>query len=394
VPKNSSELRDLVSDAKRIIAYATRNGVILQPELLTATYRVEAHLANERELTNEDKIALITQLNLAANAIRPVTLIDLGSRWRPFSGGRNSMAVRAAVSVLAIAIIALAGYYTNVYMAAGQALAELTSIQAQAPADKAARLYRMYLHNPHLFTDIPGESDDLHYEPYLRGKEDLSNLDADILTTQTEVFRLDQRSNLFASLKSLWKKSSRPAQAAIARATTPVVASPAAAPSVKEVDAAAAPQAPDLPQSEEDFLIRIGAPNVATLVDPTYSASQSTLAFQVEKVRELVESLGDLVLPTLFGMIGTIVFELRRMLNPMAPNEAVERMIVRTALGGLAGLSITFILKPLHVMQDGAHAGMAVFAAAFLLGFSIDVFFSILDKLVTTLSQSIAGNPK
>ena len=127
-----------------------------------------------------------------------------------------------------------------------------------------------------------------------------------------------------------------------------------------------------------------------TSQDP--ATQQQHISILIAYARQSIELYGVFILPTLYGMLGTLVYELRNILNPMRPNAKAERIVVRTLLGGLAGLSIMFLFKPIQAAGGVTlPSGVAVFGIAFLLGFSIDVFFSALDRMVTTVSQMVSG---
>jgi hypothetical protein len=74
----------------------------------------------------------------------------------------------------------------------------------------------------------------------------------------------------------------------------------------------------------------------------------------------------------------------------MLPDAPMERLLIRFALGALAGISTTWLFgSTASRLLEGEGTGTTFFGIAFLLGFSIDVFFSILDRLVGFLSESI-----
>ncbi len=56
----------------------------------------------------------------------------------------------------------------------------------------------------------------------------------------------------------------------------------------------------------------------------------------------------------------------------------------------MAGVSISWLFSSFNAKSLGDHpGGITVFALAFVFGFSIDVFFRILDRLVLSLSKSL-----
>jgi len=140
------------------------------------------------------------------------------------------------------------------------------------------------------------------------------------------------------------------------------------------------------------FLEEEGLRAVAMETSQDIATQPQHISILIASARQIIELYGVFILPTLYGMMGTLVFELRNILNPMRPNAKAERIVVRTLLGGLAGLSIMFLFKPIQAAGGNTlPTGVAVFGIAFILGFSIDVFFSLLDRLVNTVSQMVSG---
>ena len=102
--------------------------------------------------------------------------------------------------------------------------------------------------------------------------------------------------------------------------------------------------------------------------------------------------MGSWVLPSFYGMLGAVIFHMRRFLDPTLPNPSWLRVIYRTLLGGFAGVIIVWFLTPSsQKLTQPAFATLTSFGLAFLVGFSTDVFFQALDRLVNYLSQAV-GN--
>jgi hypothetical protein len=148
---------------------------------------------------------------------------------------------------------------------------------------------------------------------------------------------------------------------------------------------------PDLSEEDERayFLNDLGVTYIATMTSKNV-LDNNTINGMIAALQSIVQIYGTMILPVLYGLLGTIVFEMRKMLNPLRPHTSTIRVIVRTFLGGLTGLIIAFLFKPLHVNYgEGQFAEAPVFLVAFLMGFSIDVFFTMLDALVNVVSRSV-----
>jgi len=112
------------------------------------------------------------------------------------------------------------------------------------------------------------------------------------------------------------------------------------------------------------------------------------LVYDEADLRQNIERVGLWVLPAVFGMLGAVVYQLRAALDRMRPDPRFWRAVMRTALGGLAGIAFGWIWTP-----DGASGASAMplgaYALAFVIGYSIDVFYALLDRVVTTLSSNV-----
>ena len=125
------------------------------------------------------------------------------------------------------------------------------------------------------------------------------------------------------------------------------------------------------------------------------SFASSILSVQIYECQRVVALLGFLVLPALYGLLGTTMFQMRAILNPLVPDPSPERLFVRLALGAFAGISIFLVFGPTpQKIFEGTSTVIGSFGLAFLLGFSIDGFFSILDRLVGAVSQFLAQPAK
>lgn len=423
---HQGDVNQLVDDAKRVIGYSTRTGRLQNNGLIEATYAVQDVLDAGGEVASKDIQALAIELNAAIAAIYPVTLIDLGSPWKPFGKEGQLRFARVAFALVAATLIVMTAYYTNLYIQETDVISGLTAIENKEPLDKADRLFTVYKKNPHVLPNgqaaNPAANDvanDFYDESYLRLYEELSPID-DKLSTYTQMaLALNEqisrvpgwdfitgllRANSAQSTNSpqgdpqeqIYKRENPnkpyPQLTADAVGADPGNAVAAGPPPAGSVAGLTKADIAKRSATLTTFLITEGLPDVATEVSQNATAKLSHIEWLLSKSREAVELFGVFILPSLYGMIGTIVFELRRLLNPLSPSASIERIIVRTALGGLAGLSITFVFRPFHSSADDAtFSGIAIFGVAFLLGFSIDVFFALLDRLVNLIAQSISG---
>jgi hypothetical protein len=121
-------------------------------------------------------------------------------------------------------------------------------------------------------------------------------------------------------------------------------------------------------------------------------SSISTLTLQAKTLSEVLSPYALWILPALYGALGGIMFHMRMILNPLLPNPQLSRLIHRIALGGLAGMILAWFMAPgTKLGGEVTGIGFSLFTFAFLFGFSLDIFFAILDQFV---SMSVAGIKK
>lgn len=107
-------------------------------------------------------------------------------------------------------------------------------------------------------------------------------------------------------------------------------------------------------------------------------------------IRDLLDPYLYWILPSLYGALGAMLFFMRSILDPLQPNPRWVRIIHRMALGALAGIIVAWFWQPLSV--DGGelqNAGFGPFTFAFIAGFSMDIFFALLDRLVAVSVATI-----
>lgn len=88
------------------------------------------------------------------------------------------------------------------------------------------------------------------------------------------------------------------------------------------------------------------------------------------------------ILPMLYGLLGAAAYVLRRLTKRIREVTYVPTQNtgfgLRMQLGALAGLAIGWFYKP----EAGTVSSLSPFAISFLAGYSVELFFSAMDKLV------------
>lgn len=122
----------------------------------------------------------------------------------------------------------------------------------------------------------------------------------------------------------------------------------------------------------------------------------SAAYFNRRQAESAVALLGGSVLPVLYGLLGASVYLLRRYLgqsNLEMDSNFGMRAYLRLGLGGIAGLAIGWFWTPssAKAAMDVVTLTTAPFALAFLGGFSIELLFSILDRILAAVNPSTSA---
>lgn len=93
--------------------------------------------------------------------------------------------------------------------------------------------------------------------------------------------------------------------------------------------------------------------------------------------------VGGFLLPVLYGMLGAIAFVLRRLSDETVAGEetsALKRKYsLRVPIGALSGLAAGWLLQP---STGSVTASLSPFALAFVAGYSADLVFAAMDRIV------------
>ncbi|WP_296746917.1 hypothetical protein [Mesorhizobium sp.] len=152
--------------------------------------------------------------------------------------------------------------------------------------------------------------------------------------------------------------------------------------------AGAADQADDVNADFDEATRSLLCEGVITITPNSISA----LTLQAKTLGEVLSPYALWILPALYGALGGIMFHMRMILNPLLPNPPLARLIHRIALGALAGMILAWFMAPgTKLGGEVTGIGFSLFTFAFLFGFSLDIFFAVLDQFV---SMSVAGIKK
>jgi hypothetical protein len=418
---HEATLDQLVADAKLVLNYCARTGRLSDETLATAIEEAEVALASKgagKAQREKPSAALLRKLTTALSrtlkTIAPVTLIDLGSAWRPYPGAWSRTG-RVAFAVFAFFLIVITSYYTQIYTEANSILGQLTEIQTLNWNDKSERLFHFFAKNhAELLKADTTADDNLVFEPYLRSYVDLLTLNdqvrtysrlSDILRNRPDIKFLVPGMGLEngPSIEmpdyvgpdykgpeglSAFSGGESPTKAADTDRSGPIPKT--AGTDSKPEDKA--PQPVDEGTLAVDQLLKNRYLLSYFLLSSGFvAANKQDITGLVYDFRQILSVLGFWVLPALFGLLGATVYQMRAITNPLLPNASIEQLLWRLALGAFAGVTIFIVFGPdqQKVFQSNSSA-IGSFGLAFLFGFSTHTFFMALDKMVGMLNRAVA----
>ena len=115
-------------------------------------------------------------------------------------------------------------------------------------------------------------------------------------------------------------------------------------------------------------------------------------AYGIQQAESQLRLLNNYILPAIYGVLGTIAFILRQISIRLQAQSlrlsTIMNYLVRLPLGALSGIAIGLLLRP----EEGAEglAALQPLALAFVAGYSVELVFTAMDRLV----MAFTGGPK
>jgi hypothetical protein len=446
-------LNELLADAKLAAAYGQRIGKLRSTDIFEAIAAFQALSA--KSWASREAVALQTALNQAIVDIAPTTLLDLREK-DPFNPkNKQSLARRYSLIAMSILLMGITAFFTVLYNQGTDLIARLENVDKSRPSEKMAAVAREWQQAKFEDGGKPAEAGETYYKMLDELRELDREVKAGLgeyaeLASWMPLLRKDM---LAATPHS---EAIAPAAIAATLTTGPSAAKPAAAdgsatrefsqPPAAPGAASSSPPAPlatvatgdapneplppgmipadpkGVPQGGTDcagFDEPTQKPSVAysdfmkvppgkTLSDNKrlvqyFACAESLMispydmpyfASLESEIRKTLNVYGLWILPALYGALGAMIFYMRAVLNPVLTDPPIDKIIHRVALGGFAGIIFAWFWAPTpDTMEKFVGLTVNSFAIAFVIGFSIDVFFALLDKLVTFL-QGVVNDPR
>jgi hypothetical protein len=116
----------------------------------------------------------------------------------------------------------------------------------------------------------------------------------------------------------------------------------------------------------------------------------------ITEAKNRMDLLQQFILPLLYGWIGALAYILRSLSEQIRlwtyRKENTVLCDLRMLLGMVAGLAIGWFFKPPGTEVNGVGL-VSPFALAFLAGYSVDLLFTVMDRVVATFSKAVPIEP-
>jgi len=114
------------------------------------------------------------------------------------------------------------------------------------------------------------------------------------------------------------------------------------------------------------------------------SSSSTSPAEVLDSAKTTLDRLNRIVLPLLFGLLGSYSYLLRNIsleirAQQFAPHSSLHH-IARLSLGALAGIASTWLLTP---QQIGLSSSVPIWVLAFVAGYGTELVFAFMDRIIS-----------
>lgn len=111
----------------------------------------------------------------------------------------------------------------------------------------------------------------------------------------------------------------------------------------------------------------------------------------VTRIRQSTSNYSLWLVPGLYAALGALIFFMRQILDDDRDNPTLDMIFLRIAIAGMAGIVIGWVWNPTAAASAETRSiGASLFIVSFVVGYSIEVFFTTLDKLVVRTTGALS----
>jgi hypothetical protein len=383
--KRNHSGQTILDDARAIVAYANVQGAVVPREYFSTLARFDG-LKSGKVLNQADSRTLNEIISQCLKLISPSTIKDVHGYYSVRRGGHGVLA--ACVNALAIYLIVLVIGLTGSFNIANSALADLNKIDLSSYLDLLKETYDLS-HNPSPDGTVTSKTKD--------NIKLLRKNDSTIITASASLGVLlpmvQQNSSPNWCMILVGTFNNCAANQHFDKESAKVVAADSGDGSPDPGQGSSSPSSADPVEIKNWNELRavqsFGASIGLNLADVDTVKSLYLLEAQAN---HLIMVLGGSILPLLYGLLGASVFLMRQFFSQIPKDETVlispGRTFLRLGLGAIAGLAIGWFWVP--NAKSISEFTTTPFALAFLAGFSIELLFSILDRIIAAIGPGDA----
>lgn len=381
-------LDELLRDAMAVALFGQRVGKLPSNALQTAIAKVKRK--PDISWADDEVVQLQSALNEAVRAIDPVTILDIRSGWNPFARSLSkkfSIWLKSLSFLIFAFVLIICASGATVILNQGNIIAkELSDLREMQPPRRIGELQRQLINAaPAIKDDVTPESV-LAREVYFRALEDLRDIDQRLtmFIPASAAFEEEYKNPISLSKNILFYMVGDELPPPDGKQNLPFNMScqKEAFAGIKQQfvnsDFGRKPIGMMFSQYQEDSLDLFcyqGLIYQPSMVPP--------IGEKLSRVNQVLSMYSLWILPAIYGALGATIYFMRSILDPLLPDPPTGKILLRVALGALAGIILGWFWTPDSVTaNDIGSVGFSLFGMAFLLGFSIDVFFVMLERLV------------
>lgn len=115
-----------------------------------------------------------------------------------------------------------------------------------------------------------------------------------------------------------------------------------------------------------------------------YQDTLDAMNVRIKDLREWLNTIHLWALPILYGMLGSIVYCMWRVLNPSVAPLGFFYSFMRTIFAGLAAMTLSMLLVPSNILTAGVELNRPlIYLLSFIFGYSVEVFINTLNMFNT-----------
>lgn len=383
-------LDELIDDAVAVALFGQRVGKLPNNALQSAVAKVKRK--PDVSWADDEVVQLQSALNEAVKAIDPVTILDLRSGWNPFA---RSLSKKISINIKSISFLVFA--FLLILCAAGATVIlnqgniiskELSDLRQLQPPRRIGELQRQLLNAaPAISEEAVTTESALAREVYFRALEDLRDIDQRLtmFIPASATFEQDYKNPISLSKTILFYMMNGSWPQVEYRQDLPFNVS-----CEKDMFSKIRKQFQDSEFGKKPIGVMFSryqqdSMDLFCYQGLMYQPSMvPSLSERLSRVNQVLSMYTLWILPAIYGALGATIYFMRSILDPLLPDPPTGKILLRVALGALAGIILGWFWTPDSVATNEiGSVGFSLFGMAFLLGFSIDVFFVMLERLVT-----------